>query len=78
MRMHPSGQILNQDNKKEYQGREKQHFHAPIHAENEPIIDEDDDEVVAEFGDKYILCSLGNNLESQGSIRKSKKGHFQL
>ena len=49
--MHPIGQKLNYDDRREYQGRGTQHFHAPIHVENAPKVNEDDDEVVSKFID---------------------------
>ena len=43
-----------------YQGNGPQNFHAPIHFENKPDIDEDDDKINTEFIGKYIECSLLN------------------
>ena len=39
---------------------EKPYFHAPIHLENEPKIDEDDNKAVTKFIEKYISCLLPN------------------
>lgn len=58
--MHPTGQILNHDNRREYQRRVTKNFHAPIPVANTPKTDEDDDEVVTECIGKYITCSLSN------------------
>ena len=44
----------------EYQGRGTQYFHATIHVENAPKIDEDAD-VVTEFINKYISHELSNS-----------------
>ena len=59
--MHPIGQILNYDERREFQNRGTEHIHAPIHIKGAPIIDEDDDSndnEVVDFVDKYITCSL--------------------
>ena len=48
--MHPIGQILNFDDRREFQNRGTEHMHAPIHVVDAPKIDENDkskdDEVV--------------------------------
>ena len=46
--------------RREYQGKETQHFHASLHIENTPKIDEDEDEVGTKLIDKYISCLLPN------------------
>ena len=56
--LHPIGQILNFDDRREFQNRGIEHFHAPIHVVDAPRIDKDDDRTVTEFIDKYITCSL--------------------
>ena len=56
--MHPIGQILNFDDRREFQNRGTEHFHAPIHVVGAPKIDENTDNEVTEFIDKYITCSL--------------------
>ena len=43
-----------------YQGNGTQNFHAPIHFENKPEIDEHDDKIVTELISKYASCSLLN------------------
>ena len=59
--MHPIGQILNYDERREFQNRGTEHIHAPIHVLGAPKIDENDDSEVTEFIDKYITCALPNN-----------------
>ena len=58
--MHPTGQILNYNDRSEYQRRGTQHFHEPVHIENAPKINEDEDEVVTKFMNKDISSSLPN------------------
>ena len=64
--MHPIGQILNFDDRREFQNRGTEHIHAPIHVVDAPKIDENDNEKdgeVVKFIDKYITCSLPDNVE---------------
>ena len=56
--MHPIGQILNFDDRREFQNRGTEHMHVPIHVVDAPKIDENEDSEVVEFIDKYITCSL--------------------
>ena len=59
--MHPIGQILDFEEKREFQGRGNEHPHASVHVQNAPkILDDDDsnDDDVIEFIDRYITCSL--------------------
>ena len=44
--MHPIGQILNFDDRREFQNRGTEHMHAPIHVVDAPKIDENEDEEV--------------------------------
>ena len=56
--MHPIGQILNFDEKREFQMRGVEHSHCALHVKNAPKFDEDPDEEVVKFVDQYITCSL--------------------
>ncbi len=56
--VHPVGQILNYDIRKEMQGRGTAHFHAAIHVKDAPKLGEVSDEEFAAFADKYITCSI--------------------
>ena len=56
--VHPIGQILNYDIRKEMQGRGTQHFHAAVHVKDAPQIDRESDEEVLTFIDKYVSCAL--------------------
>ena len=56
--VHPVGQILNYDIRKEMQGRGTQHFHAAIHVKDAPRLDQDSDEEVIEFIEKYVTCVI--------------------
>ena len=54
--MYPTGQILNLDDRREFQNRETEHMHAPIHVADAPKIDENNNSEVIKFIDKYIRC----------------------
>ena len=60
---HPVGKILNHDDKKEFQGHDAQHSHATLHVEGAPRLDEDDDNIVTKFIDKYITCVIPDEKE---------------
>ena len=65
--MHPIGQILNYDDRREFQHRSGlEHVHAQVHIKDAPLIDENDsskDGQVVDFIDKYITCSLPDQKE---------------
>ena len=61
--MHPIGQILNYDERREFQSRGTEHIHVPIHVVGAPKIDENEDSEVVEFIDKYITCGLPDKNE---------------
>ena len=50
--------ILQYDEKREFQSRGAEHLHAVIHVTDAPEIDENHDDKVISFIDKYITCSL--------------------
>ena len=54
--MHPIGQILNHDDRREFQSRGAEHPHAGIHVKNAPKIDENEASEVEEFINKYKTC----------------------
>ena len=56
--LHPIGQILNYDIRKEMQSRGTEHFHSALHVYNAPILDKDSDEEVIAFINKYITCEI--------------------
>ncbi|XP_077978182.1 uncharacterized protein LOC144433703 [Glandiceps talaboti] len=56
--IHPIGQILNYDIRKEMQARGTAHFHAAVHVLNAPIIDKNTDNDIITFIDKYITCAI--------------------
>ena len=56
--MHPIGQVLNHDDRREFQSRGVEHVHTSIHVVGAPKIDENEDSDVVEFIDKYITCSM--------------------
>ena len=65
--MHPIGQILNYDDRREFQHRTGlEHAHVQVHIKDAPKIDENNSEhdgEVIEFIDKYITCSLPDKKE---------------
>ena len=52
------GQILNFDNRREFQNRGTEHMHALIHIVDAPKIDQSEDSEVVEFIYKYTTCAL--------------------
>ena len=56
--MHPIGQILNFNDRREFQNRGTKHMHAPIHVVDAPKIDESNGIEAIEFIDKCITCAL--------------------
>ena len=56
--MHPTGQILNFYDQREFQTRGTEHMHAPIPIADAPKVDENEDSEVVEVIDKYITCAL--------------------
>ena len=56
--MHPIGQILNYDEKREFQMRGVEHPHCALHVKDAPKLDENSDNEVVDFIDKFITCSL--------------------
>ena len=56
--IHPIGQILNFNYRREFQNRGTEHVHAPIHILDVPKIDENEDSEVVEFIDKYTARAL--------------------
>ena len=56
--MHPVGQVLDHNERREFQNRGAQHPHGTLHVKDAPILDKDSDEIVTKFIDKYITCSI--------------------
>ena len=67
--MHPIGQILNFDERREFKNRGTEHMHAPIHIVDAPKIDENEDSEVVEFIDKSITCALPDALPLQNALK---------
>ena len=62
--MHPIGQILIHDDRREFQQRSGvEHAHVLIHVKNAPRIDENTDKEIIEFIQKYNTCLLPNGTE---------------
>ena len=71
--MYPIGQIFNFDDRREFQNRGTGHIHAyPTH------VDENEDNEVVEFIDKYITCSLPDDKkypELNSLVKKVQTHH---
>ena len=85
--MHPIGQILNFDDRREFQNRETELMHAPIHIvvdeknEDKKLrtkIDKNEDSEVVKFIDKYITCALPDETkfpEMSNLVKKLQTHH---
>ena len=76
--MHPTGQILNFDDRREFQNSETEHMHAPIHVVGALRIDENEDSEIVEFIDKYITCALPDETkypEMSNLVKKVQTHH---
>ena len=76
--MHPIGQILNFDDKRECQNRGNEHMHDPIYIVDAPKIDKNEDSEVVEFIDKYITYALPdvtNYTEMSNLVKKVQTHH---
>ena len=72
--MHSIDQILNFDDRREFQNRGTEHMHAPIHTVDAPKIDENKDSEAFEFIDKYIIaCALPNETKYPEMSKLVKK-----
>ena len=56
--MHPVGQVIDHNERREFQSRGAQHPHGILHVQGAPVFDEDRDEAVIRFIDKYITCAI--------------------
>ena len=73
--IHPIGQILNYDIRKEMQSRGTAHFHSAVHVKNAPEIYKSPDEEVIAFVDQHISCSLPEDDESLKNLVASRRVH---
>ena len=76
--MHPIGQILNFDERREFKNRGTEHMHARIHIVDAPKIDENENSEVVEFIDKYITYALPNATkypEMSNLVKKVQTHH---
>ena len=71
--MHPFGQILNFDDRREFENRGTEHMHAPIHIVDAPKIGENEDSEVIEFIVKCIKCALPNAIKYPEMSNLAKK-----
>ena len=73
--MHP---ILNFDNQREFQNRQIEHMHVPIHVVDAPKIEKNEDSNVVEFIDKQSTCALPDETkysEVTNLVKKVKTQH---
>lgn len=72
--MHPVGQILIDDEKREFQNRGTEHIHPPVRVIDAPRLAENDKTKIDEVGsfiDKCISCSVPNkNVKSRSHLSK--------
>ena len=61
--MHPIGQVLNFDDRGEFQSIGVKHVHVAFHIKDAPIIGKQSDEEVISFIDRYITCSIPDEQE---------------
>ena len=88
--MHPIGQILNFDDRREFQNRGTELMHAPIHIvvdeknEDKKLrtkIDKNEDSEVVKFIDKYITCALPDETkfpEMSNLVKKLQTHHHTI
>jgi hypothetical protein len=73
--LHPVGQILNYDIRKEIQSRGTAHFHSAVHVKEAPIIDKNSDEGIISFVDKYVRGVVPNDDEQLRDLVVSRQMH---
>ncbi|XP_033759087.1 uncharacterized protein LOC117341337 [Pecten maximus] len=73
--VHPVGQILNYDIRKEMQNRGTAHFHSAVHVKDAPVLDKDSDEEVIKFIDRYISCEHPESDDELASLVASRQTH---
>ena len=64
---------MNFDDQREFQNRETEHMHVPIHIVDAPKIDGNEGSEAVEFIDKYIACALPDYtkyLEMSNFVKK--------
>ena len=72
-RMNPIDQILNFDDRREFQNSGTEHTNAPIHILDAPKIDENEGSEVVESIDKYITCALPDETKYPEMSNLAKK-----
>ena len=78
--LHPIGQILNYDLRKELQSRGTAHFHSALHVKDAPKIGVDPDDDVTHFIDKYVKCNIPNKADDPDlyELVTSRQNHNHL
>ena len=76
--IHPIGQILNFNDRRQFQNRWTKHMHAPIHIVDAPKTDENKDSEAVEFIDKYITWAVPDETkypEMSNLVKKVQTHH---
>ena len=60
---HFQGQLLDHNERREFQYRGGEHPHGTLHVEGAPVFDKDSDQKVVKFIDKYITCAIPDKKE---------------
>lgn len=77
--MHPIGEIINHDDRREFQQKTGvEHAHVAVHVKDAPRIDENEDSEVEKFIDKYITCSLPDEVQHPdiNNLVKTRQTHY--
>lgn len=73
--IHPIGQILNYDIRKEMQSRGTAHFHSAVHVQGAPQLNRESDQEVVAFIDSYISCAIPEEDETLKDLVTSRQIH---
>ena len=75
--VHPIGQILNYDIRKEMQNRGTAHFHSAVHVKDAPTLDNDSDQQITVFVNRFITCELPDEQDDPvlHDLVKSRQSH---
>lgn len=73
--IHPIGQILNYDIRKEMQSRGTAHFHSAVLVQGAPQLNRESDQQVVAFIDSYISCAIPEEDETLKDLVTSRQIH---
>ena len=63
--LHPVGQILNYDIRKEMQSRGTAHFHSAVHVIDAPTVDKNTDDEAIAFINRHISCVVSDEEDDE-------------